>query len=50
VTRQALLFAVGTVALAIAAVNRIVSPTSVVLVALVVVSAELILRRMRLRR
>ena len=50
VTRQAFLFAVGTVALATAAVNRIVSPASVVLVVLVVLSAELLLRRMRLSR
>jgi hypothetical protein len=48
VTRQALLFAVGVVTLAVAAINQLVSPASFLLVVLVIVSAEVLLRRMRL--
>lgn len=49
ITRQALLFAVGIVTLAVAAINQLVSPASFVLVVLVIVSAEVLLRRMRFR-
>ena len=50
VTRQAIFVAGGAVALATAAVNRVVSPAAFILIVLVVISAELLLRRMHLSR
>ena len=46
VTRQAIFVAVGAVALATAALNRVVSPAACILIVLVVISAELLIRRM----
>lgn len=46
VTRQAVLVAVGAVAVATAAVNSVATPAAVILIVLVVISAELLIRRM----
>ena len=50
VTRQAVLVAVGAVAVATAAVNQVATPAAVILIVLVIISAELLLRRMHLGR
>ena len=50
VTRQAIFVAVGAVALATAALNRVVSPAAFILIVLVVISAELLIRRMPFSR
>lgn len=50
VSRQALLIAVGAMAVSVAAINGVVSPASTILTVLVIVSAELVLRRMRFTR
>ena len=46
VTRQAVLVAVGALAVATAAVNSVATPAAVILIVLVVISAELLIRRM----
>ncbi|MDE2990991.1 MAG: hypothetical protein OXU21_07995 [Chloroflexota bacterium] len=50
VTRQAVFIAAGAVALATAAVNRVASPAAAILIVLVIISAELLIRRMPLGR
>ena len=50
VTRQAVLVAVGAVAVATAAVNSVATPAAVILIVLVVISAELLIRRMPVSR
>lgn len=50
VSRQAVLVAVGAVAVATAAVNSVATPAAVILIVLVVISAELLIRRMPLGR
>ena len=46
VTRQAVLVAVGALAVATAAVNSVATPAAMILIVLVVISAELLIRRM----
>ena len=46
VTRQSVLVAVGALAVATAAVNSVATPAAVILIVLVVISAELLIRRM----
>ena len=46
VTRQAVLVAVGALAMATAAVNSVATPAAMILIVLVVISAELLIRRM----
>ena len=50
ITRQAVLSAAGVTALAVLAVNRVANAGAIALVILVVVAAELVLRRMRVRQ
>ncbi|MCY3912964.1 MAG: hypothetical protein OXG43_06915 [Chloroflexi bacterium] len=50
VTRQAVLVAVGALAVATAAVNSVATPAAVILIVLVVISAELLIRRMPIGR
>ncbi len=50
VTRQAVFIAAGAVALATAAVNGVASPAAAILIVLVIISAELLIRRMPLGR
>ena len=50
VTRQAVFISAGAVALATAAVNRVASPAAAILIVLVIISAELLIRRMPLGR
>ena len=46
VTRQAVLVAVGALAVVTAAVNSVATPAAVILIVLVIISAELLIRRM----
>lgn len=50
VTRQAVLVAVGAVAMATTAVNQVATPAAAILIVLVIISAELLLRRMHFGR
>ena len=50
VTRQAVFIAAGAVTLATAAVNQVASPAAAILIVLVIISAELLIRRLPLGR
>jgi hypothetical protein len=50
ITRQAVLGAAGVTSLAVLALNRVASPGVIALVVLVVLAAELVMRRMQVRQ